>query len=255
MSASHRQTVKAGSGYRTIFTNRGMPSETSLQLSSVDDSRDQQIAQQQPQQQQQQQHSLSAAPGLAASRLGHKHLIPPSSGIARAVMMGNANSNHTVHQHPRQVPSQPQPMSNLSALLEGRSPTSAVNAADTAGESQPCAACEQEEAEQQQQQQAHQDQIANTLSSSSASSKHGEADLASGPPPTTSSQPPLALGSSAPTIITRQRRHSATIKGTPPTSLMLTTAAAAAAAVVAGNNTSKASSTGRNCSCNNTPRR
>lgn len=214
MKHGQRQTAKASEDYRVIFPNKKNPSASTC---------DHHHQSQQPQH-----HSLTASQALSASRLGHKHLIPPSSDIARAVMMGNTtssnnnnnnNNNKSLqrHQEAKQNQShqeaQQQPMSNLSALLEGGNPTAGASASAVT-ETKPCTACEVEE---------HQAKAqvlnARALSSSSASSNHNEADLASGPAP----QPPFVLGRSAPTIITRQRRYSAnaTTIGTPPTSLLM----------------------------------
>ena len=217
MKDGQREAAKATGDYRVIS-----PNQKYLSASTGDHHQSQQPVQQP------QRHSLTASQALSASRLGHKHLIPPSSDLARAVMMGNTTSNnnnnnninnkHSPEQHQKTKESQShqqaqqQPMSNLSALLEGGSPTAAAAASVT--ETKPCTACAVEE---------HQAQAqilnATTLSSSSTSSKHDEADLASGPAP----QPPFVLGRSAPTIITRQRRYSAnaTTIGTPPISLLM----------------------------------
>ena len=171
-------------------------------------------------------HSPTTAPVLSVSSLGHKHLIPPTSSIARAVMMGNTTSNNNSgaahaseapitgqqqqnqnqnqsHQHQQQKP----PMSNLSALLEegNRQSTTTPSTplvATAAEDASPCA-CEQPAAAE---------EVPLSATFSSSSSKHDEADSASGPPP-------AQLGRSAPTIITT-RRFSGPSLGTPPTSLL-----------------------------------
>ena len=164
--------------------------------------------------QQRQQVPVASAP--ASSYLTHQYLIPPTSNLARAIMVGNPGSGG-YHGH-QQLEQQQKPKSNLSALLEGE------NSRNGAAPSTLL------ETEQQtniprgvdavppsvQQQSPPPLNLADASDSNDAtsilnsnlswtSSKHDEADFASGPPPPPP-PPPHVLGLSAPTILGNARQ-------------------------------------------------